>query len=185
MKIYEITYITKEEPQGLASKSIQALGGNVLKESSLGSRQFAYPIKKENRGFYTTVYFEIDPEKLAELNRKLTLNEEILRHLIVTAINFNAEVNEVKAPVLEAETEIAEETAPKDELEETVSEEPKVEEAVEEPVTEKEEKEEVKEKPQAKAKPAKKAPKKAAEEPVDEKERLEALDKKLDELLKD
>src|SRR3990167_6595197 len=99
MNKYEITIITKEpldtalEPSSRAEvqgkdekeapvkKEIETLGGKVLGVNSLGQKQFVYPIKKETAGFYTVINFEIEPTKVLELNQKLGLKTEILRHL--------------------------------------------------------------------------------------------------------
>jgi len=86
MNNYEITFITRElgnSPAGEPFKDLlDSYSGNILSISSIGERQFVYPIKKETRGVYTTVLFEVEPNKLSDLNRKLSLTEEILRFLI-------------------------------------------------------------------------------------------------------
>src|SRR3972149_1873080 len=85
MKQYEITLITKEETkENPVVKEIEGLGGKVLSTNTLGQKQFAYKIKKETSGFYLTLTFEMAPEKVLELNRKISLNEDILRYIIIT-----------------------------------------------------------------------------------------------------
>lgn len=219
MKTYEITFITKEEPKDSSvKKGLEAFGGKILLVSSMGQKTFVYPIEKEKAGFYTTYLFEMEPEKMQDFSRKLGLDEEILRHLIVSikpsqemagmpsklVDELKSEVELVK-PELEIipEPDMAIEIEPEKSLDKARNEEivitketpeikkPEVKEkaeVIEEPkkevkkvakkAVEKETKEEVKEK-----KPAK--PLKPDVEPVNEEERLEALDKKLEELLKD
>lgn len=191
MNQYDITLITKENLKGEpAKKEIASLGGKVLNITEPNQRQFAYPVKKESSGYYTSILFEIEPTKVLELNKKLGLNADVLRHLIIThkaaatvaprpAVPSPEEIVAVKP----AETEII-----------PAKEAQRAEEVVEE-------KEEVKEE---KAKPAEKPvkeekPKKVVEEPVirsreaqeaiqkelSAEDRLKALDKKLDELLKE
>lgn len=199
MNQYEITFITKENLKGEpAKKEIESLSGKILSINSLEDRQFAYPIKKENSGTYSTIVFELAPEKVFELNKKLALDTEILRHLIIT---YKAASVPTKPKVIEktlaepAETELAApvetEIIPKEEPKET---EVKPEEPEQAPV------EEAKEKKAAK-KPTKKAPEKiekpkpapepskasqeAMKEELSAEDRLKALDKKLDELLKE
>lgn len=48
-----------------------------------GKRQLAYPIKDYTEGYY--VYYELmlDPASIAEINRNVKFNDDILRHLIV------------------------------------------------------------------------------------------------------
>jgi len=200
MNQYEITIITRENLKGEpAKKEIENLGGKVLNITELEERQFAYQVKKESSGYYTSIIFEIEPTKVLELNKKIGLNADVLRHLIIThkAAAITAPKPAAVAPVLPA-------VIPAKEIEEI--REPKREEELitEEKVSaiKEEKKEEVKEK---KAKPVKKAvkkeeePKKVVEEPVTRsketeeaiqkelsaEDRLKALDKKLDELLKE
>lgn len=227
MKNYEITFITKEEPKDSAKNILETFGGKILKTSSMGQKTFVYPIEKEKSGFYTTYLFSMEAEKVQDFNRKLTLDEEILRHLIVV-IKPSQEMDGltkkidtvdakesadviaeeiIKEPVtaIEIEPEMEIEVKPEEEI--VVIEEPKEEIAPKkpfdatqdreksikiEPVKKAEPKVEAKiEKPKAKktepvekpVKPAK--PLRPEVEPVDEDERLEALDKKLEELLKD
>lgn len=210
MKVYEITYITLDElKKSPVSEAISALGGKVLHESSLGQKQFAYPIKKEVRGFYTSYIFEIEAEKVVELDRKISLHEEILRHLL---IKFEGSLENLKNPtakkteedgnskpeVVKEVTDLpVEETVVKavekpivTEKIETPTETPKKEEVkvveIEKPIVVEEKKEVIKEEPIKVVRPKPvKHKKMVIEEPENEEERLKALDKKLDELLKD
>ena len=65
---------------------IENLGGKLINEENLGNKKFAYPIKQVYRGFYILFGFEIEPKKVKELDQKLKLIPEILRHLITLAI---------------------------------------------------------------------------------------------------
>lgn len=194
MNKYEITIITKEDAKDApVKKEIEGLGGKVIAVNSLGQRQMIFPIKKETAGYYTVVGFEIDPVKVLELNKKLGLNQEILRHIILVA--RAAKIEAPKPSKLEPKIAVKPiekvEEKPKEVAE---KEEPKIEEPVEKP---KEEKKPVKkaakkieapvEKPavpqvEPKVSPAAKA---IEAEEMSADERLKALDKKLDELLKE
>ncbi|HLB95864.1 MAG TPA: 30S ribosomal protein S6 [Patescibacteria group bacterium] len=161
MKQYEITFLTREDPKGAApvQKEIEALGGKIISSAFLGQKQLVYPIKKEKSAFYTTVVVEIEPEKVLELNRKLGLKEEILRHLIIIA-----KAVKIFPPVAPKPRKAAPEGKVKPAGEEKALTPVK---AVEKP----------KVVPRKKALPA---------EPIlNDEERLKALDKKLDELLKE
>lgn len=189
MKKYEITFITGEDLKEKAVKdTIEKFGGKILKTDSLGEKQFAYKIEKQNKGFYTTAIFEMEPEKVAELNKSLTLDEEIIRFLLVSA-------------------ERADFTAPERTHRETALEKPKTELEIEpplgmQPIKKEVVKEEIKKekkasKPKIKETPLDKLVEKPKEIKEDkeveeitsqeatEEERLKALDKKLDELLKE
>ena len=187
MKIYEITFITTEDLKDKPIKAVlDGLGGKILNISSAGQKSFAYKIEKQDRGFYTTVVFELEPEKVVGLNNKLNLDNEILRHLLISA--EHRPVEEKPKKIKEKTTEITEplpteitEPAPTEIIEEPVKE---IEIA---PVKPAKTAKIVKPKQKIVAKPTKesKAVKELTDEPVSEEERLEALDKKLEELLKE
>src|ERR1041384_5396133 len=46
-----------------------------------GKRKLAYSIKKQRQGYYEWFYFELDPSRIAEIDRKLKMSETILRFL--------------------------------------------------------------------------------------------------------
>jgi small subunit ribosomal protein S6 len=48
-----------------------------------GIRRLAYPIKKQENGYYVIVYFEGNSNIISELDRVNKINDRILRHLIV------------------------------------------------------------------------------------------------------
>ena len=81
---FEITYITKEEDkQEIVPKLIEKFGGKVRDSQNLGQKKFIYPIKKETVGYYTTLYFELAPDRILDLNKELSLQSEVLRHLLL------------------------------------------------------------------------------------------------------
>lgn len=205
MTKYEITIITKEDLKDApVKKEIESLDGKILNVTGVGQKQMTFPIKKETTGYYTSVEFEIEPEKVLELNKKLSLKNEILRFLIITTKAIKVE------PAKESLDDARDKKPAKTEIEKAPEVLPEVKKEVEIPeVTEAVEKiEEVAEKPKEKEKPVKKAetvkpaakPKKAIKEEPKEKtesfdaaqdkeisteDRLKALDEKLDELLKE
>jgi len=211
MKQYEVTYIAHED---LGTKGehpvkdvINSFGGKITGEKALGQKVFAYPIKKEKSGYYDTIYFEMDPAKLNDLNRQLTLKDEIIRHLIVISGGIDSELPKIlarpektdsKEAVIAPEIEEVEEPVEEPEkveekLEEDVAVEPEEESLVEPVEEEKEAEEEIKETEKVVEEPAEepkkvskaKAKKEETIEEATEEDRLKALDEKLNELLKD
>lgn len=191
MKTYEITFITREDLKEKPVKEIiTTLGGNILSISGIGERNFVYPIKKETKGFYTTVVFELEPDKLIELNKKLTLEEDILRHLLIIGRSVSLEIPEVKMMEVKDKELVSQEKPAQEEIKEEVKEEKvtaekmQTEEIAKKPVekVEKAKKEKVIEKP---VKKVSEEVTEIEEETESEEDRLKALDKKLDELLKD
>ena len=49
----------------------------------LGEKKLAYPIKKEINGYYYVMQVEASKEAITEFDRKIKLDENILRHLII------------------------------------------------------------------------------------------------------
>lgn len=81
--MYEITFITKDEKDTGIKTEIEKAGGKIVNKEFLGRRKFVYPIKKEVAGYYTTIYFDMEPKTLPNLEKKLLLNQELLRYLLI------------------------------------------------------------------------------------------------------
>ena len=91
MNKYEMMFIVKSTLEADAikktadsvKKTIESLKGKVAEFKELGEKKLAYPIKHELNGYYFLVEMELPKEVEAELNRKASIDENILRHLIV------------------------------------------------------------------------------------------------------
>ena len=91
MRKYEIMFIAKANLEEAALKTltaeIQKLVTNktskVIEFNDMGRKKLAYPINKELAGFYYLMNVEADAETINEFDRKLRINENILRHLIL------------------------------------------------------------------------------------------------------
>ena len=62
---------------------ISGRGGEVVDIQKWGRRRLAYPIAKHRDGFYTVAKLKLNPEAAEPLERALTLNESVIRHLLV------------------------------------------------------------------------------------------------------
>ena len=93
MKKYEIMYIVKaglEEEARVATiekvnSAVTKNGGKVLDVKEMGSRDLAYPIKDEIKGYYVVLTVEAEVETVNEFDRLTKLNNNVLRHLILVA----------------------------------------------------------------------------------------------------
>ena len=91
MKDYEIMFIlstqlTDEEKKAnieLVETTLTKAGAVELKTEVLGEKKLAYPIKKEVSGYYYVMTVEVTNETLQEFDRKVSINENVLRHLII------------------------------------------------------------------------------------------------------
>lgn len=90
--MYEITFITKEEESAKIVKDmLTKIEAKIEFDYPMGRKNFAYPIQKENAGYYYTYFFNTSPEEIEKLNRDLKTERKILRYLIVKN-NENLEV---------------------------------------------------------------------------------------------
>lgn len=91
MNKYEVMFIVKatidKEEISKTADNMQKIvtdeKAKVVDFKELGEKKFAYPIKKETNGYYFLMHIEADKEVEAELNRKASLDENILRHLVI------------------------------------------------------------------------------------------------------
>ena len=93
MRNYELFYIAKPDldAEALAANSqriaqfIASSGGQVSETKPWGKRRLAYAIRGHRDGHYTLVKFQMESQKVRELERNLKLTEEVIRHLLVSA----------------------------------------------------------------------------------------------------
>lgn len=112
---YEITFIVADEKStGIekVKKEISRCAGKILEETKSDQRNLSYPIKKHSQGFYITFIFDLEKEKLAELEEALKLEPEILRYLLVSAPE-KIEAMPVKPPAPKEEPLLKEKLAAK------------------------------------------------------------------------
>ena len=101
---------------------ITSNGGEIAATSPMGMRKLAYPINKNERGYFHVIYYTVAPAAIAEIERRFRINEELLRFVTikydtnreVTAFNAlvekaNKAAEAPKAPEAPAETPVAEE----------------------------------------------------------------------------
>ncbi len=91
MRNYELVVIfdpTLEEEA--LEKELSKITSLIEKEKCIvsnvdkwGIRRLAYPIKKQESGYYVVIYFEGNKDIILELDRINKINDKILRHLIV------------------------------------------------------------------------------------------------------
>jgi small subunit ribosomal protein S6 len=91
MRNYEIMFIVKATMESdqvkaaaeTAKKIITDNKSKVVDFKELGEKKLAYEIKKEISGYYFVMNVEATVEAINELDRRLSLDESILRHLII------------------------------------------------------------------------------------------------------
>ena len=90
-RVYELMYIadpaTDSDTIGQLNKEIGELiekeGGSVVKLEDMGKRPLAYRIKKFTEGYYCLFEIEGSGKELAEVERRMRVNDKIVRYLTV------------------------------------------------------------------------------------------------------
>ncbi|XVG95916.1 30S ribosomal protein S6 [Eubacteriales bacterium KG127] len=87
---YEIMFIVDptlddemKEKTVEAVKEIIASEGEVTNIDVWGLRKLAYPIEKKNEGYYVVIEFSAATTLPKELDRRLRISDNVIRHLIV------------------------------------------------------------------------------------------------------
>lgn len=90
-RTYEVMYIAEPETTDdtitqlneAIEKLISDSGGTVLKTDVMGLQRMAYPIKKREDGYYVLFEIEGSGQEIAELERRMRVNDLIMRYLTV------------------------------------------------------------------------------------------------------
>lgn len=90
-RTYELMYIadpeTGDDVIGRLNEAVttvvQTEGGNVVRTDDIGRRRLAYPINKKKEGYYVLFEIEGSGQEIAELERRMRVNDAILRYMTV------------------------------------------------------------------------------------------------------
>lgn len=90
MNKYELMFIidptlTDEQKATVVEtvKGIIAEGGEVVDVDEWGMRKLAYPIQKKTEGYYVVMHFNANPTLPKELDRRLRISDNCMRHIII------------------------------------------------------------------------------------------------------
>jgi ribosomal protein S6 len=64
---------------------IEKLGGKMTSSTRLGKREFARPMQKQQSGHYGLIAFQLEGDKVAALQARLKLDEQVFRVQVVSA----------------------------------------------------------------------------------------------------
>jgi len=90
-RIYEVVYIINPEAgddevmrlnEGV-QKLITSQGGTITKTEIMGRRQLAYEINHKKDGTYVLLEVEGSGAEIAELERRMRVNDQILRYMTI------------------------------------------------------------------------------------------------------
>ncbi len=90
MRNYEVMFVidpaledAKKDATVESVQSIIAADGEVGKVDVWGMRKLAYPIDKKEEGYYVVVDFKGNATLPKELDRRLRISDNVIRHIIV------------------------------------------------------------------------------------------------------
>jgi small subunit ribosomal protein S6 len=91
MPLYENVFIARQDISGtqvdaLADAFTQLIteqGGEVKKRENWGLRNLAYRMNKNRKGHYVLLNIDAPPPAIAELERTMRINEDVLRYLTI------------------------------------------------------------------------------------------------------
>lgn len=66
-----------------ATDTLQAHGGQVGRVDRWGRRRFAYELKHRHEGYYILVEASAEPAAMAQMDRVLSLADEVVRHKVI------------------------------------------------------------------------------------------------------
>lgn len=91
MTCYETLFVikptlTEEEIAAEIAKIKDILtkeGAELLATNDMGMRRLAYPVEKNDRGYYTVLFYKGEGSVINELERNLKISEEVIKFLTV------------------------------------------------------------------------------------------------------
>ena len=117
MTKYETTFILEpgfddgriNEEIERVSQWIKDLGGEVLEIQRWGKKRLAYEISKKRDGIYTLMLYQAAGATVKELERRLRLNESVMRVLTVVHVPPELTIPKADPEVIAAAEEAADE----------------------------------------------------------------------------
>jgi small subunit ribosomal protein S6 len=91
LRDYEVLYIVRadfdddkvQDAVKRVNTLIERSGGTADRTNLWGKRKLAYEVKHQKEGAYVLQDFQLEPDRVPELEAGLKITEEVLRHLIV------------------------------------------------------------------------------------------------------
>jgi small subunit ribosomal protein S6 len=104
-RIYEVMFIidvstSDDEVTRLSDSLLQIItdqGGTVTKNENMGRRSLAYPINRKNEGIYVLFEVEGTGGEIAELERRMRVNDQIIRYITVRVDEDRRRADKFKA----------------------------------------------------------------------------------------
>jgi small subunit ribosomal protein S6 len=78
-------------------KLIEKEGGTIIRRDDIGRRSLAYPIQKKTDGYYVLFEIEGSGQEIAELERRMRVNDMIIRYVTVRVDEDRKKAEKMKA----------------------------------------------------------------------------------------
>ena len=78
--------LTEEEAKASIAAIEEVLtsnGAEIVARDEMGTKKLAYPIQKNERGYFHVVYYTMAPSSIAEVERRFRINEDLLRFVTI------------------------------------------------------------------------------------------------------
>src|SRR5215211_6170532 len=104
-RVYEVVFIvdpdTQEEELTRLTQNLSGVitdqGGTITRNEVLGRRQLAYRIGRKNEGVYVLFEVEGTGGEIAELERRMRVNDQIMRYMTVRVDEERQRAEKLKA----------------------------------------------------------------------------------------
>ena len=99
MALYEHIFIARQDisaqqVEGLvdmAQAVLEENGGKITKTEYWGLKSLAYRVKKNRKGHYSLLNIDASHEAVSELERRISLNDDIIRHMTIRVDEHEAD----------------------------------------------------------------------------------------------
>jgi small subunit ribosomal protein S6 len=104
-RVYEVIFIvdpdTQEDEMSKLTQTLSGIitdqGGTITRNEVLGRRQLAYRIGRKNEGVYVIFEVEGTGKEIAELERRMRVNDRIMRYMTVRVDEDRQRAEKLKA----------------------------------------------------------------------------------------
>lgn len=104
-RTYEVMYIVNPDTEldrigklnAAVGKLVEKEGGSVVLMDDIGLKPLAYPIQKKEQGHYVLFEIEGTGQEIAELERRMRVNDMIMRYITVRVDEDRKKADKVRA----------------------------------------------------------------------------------------
>ena len=104
-RTYEVMYIVDPDTDAdkmaklneAVGKLIEKEGGTVVRTEEFGKKNLAYAINKKSEGYYVLFEIEGTGQEIAELERRMRVNDAIIRYMTVRVDEDRKKAEKIRA----------------------------------------------------------------------------------------